>query len=106
RPLRGFRPRTVRSRALPGRRVTEVLQIPFSLFRQEWIDETFEAARKANVGIIAREPLGNGFLTATIRPDARFPPGDIRHHWPPAMVAGRVAAAKGLSFLAQPDRTV
>jgi len=84
----------------------EVLQIPFSLFRQEWIDETFDAARKANVGIIAREPLGNGFLAGTIRPDARFPPGDIRHHWPPAMVAGRVAAAKGLSFLAQPDRTM
>src|SRR5207245_10733600 len=26
----------------------EVLQIPFSLFRQEWIDETFDAARKAD----------------------------------------------------------
>ncbi len=73
----------------------EVLQIPFSLFRQEWIDETFDAARKANVGIIAREPLGNGFLTGTIRPDARF-----------RMVAGRVAAARGLSFLARPDRTM
>ncbi|HLQ42319.1 MAG TPA: aldo/keto reductase [Thermoplasmata archaeon] len=84
----------------------EVLQIPFSLFRQEWIEETLDAARKANVGIIAREPLGNGFLTGTIRPDARFPPGDIRHHWPPAMVAGRVAAVKELSFLVQPDRTM
>jgi len=84
----------------------EVLQIPFSLFRQEWIDEIFDAAHKANVGIIAREPLGNGFLTGKIRPDARFPPGDIRHHWPPSMVAGRVAAAERLSFLAGPDRTM
>jgi len=80
----------------------EVLQLPFSLFRQEWIDEVFDAARKANVGIIAREPLGNGFLTGKIRPDARFPPGDIRHHWPPSMVAGRAAAAERLSFLADP----
>src|SRR6266567_2472962 len=46
----------------------EVLQIPFSLFRQEWIDEVFPEARRAGVGIIAREPLGNGFLTGTIRP--------------------------------------
>src|SRR2546427_4019624 len=84
----------------------EVLQIPFSLFRQEWIEEVFDAARKSNVGIIAREPLGNGFLTGKIRPDARFPPGDIRHHWPPSMVAGRAAAAERLSFLAGPDRTI
>jgi len=84
----------------------EVLQIPFSLFRQEWIEEVFDAARKANVGIIAREPLGNGFLTGKIRPDARFPPGDIRHHWPPSMVAGRAAAAERLSFLAGSNRTM
>src|SRR6267143_1186133 len=37
----------------------EVLQIPFSLFRQEWIEEVFDAARKETVVRIAREPLGN-----------------------------------------------
>ena len=84
----------------------EVVQIPFSLFRQEWIGAIFDAARKANVGIIAREPLGNGFLTGKILADARFVPGDIRHHWPPSMVAGRVAAAERLSFLARADRTM
>jgi len=84
----------------------EVIQIPFSLFRQEWIDELFDEARKANVGVIAREPLGNGFLSGKIRADARFPPGDIRHHWPPSMVAGRAAATERLSFLARADRTM
>ena len=84
----------------------EVLQIPFSLLRQEWIDEIFEEARQANVGIIAREPLGNGFLTGKISPDARFPPGDIRYHWPPSMTAGRVAVAERLSFLARDHRTM
>src|SRR5213594_1246314 len=69
----------------------EVLQIPFSLFRQEWIDETFEAARKAKVGIIAREPLGNGFLTGTIRPDARFP---RRHQTSLAPSDGRWASRR------------
>jgi aryl-alcohol dehydrogenase-like predicted oxidoreductase len=84
----------------------EVLQIPFSIFRQEWIDEVFPAARKANVGIIAREPLGNGFLTGAIRPDATFPPGDIRHHWPPSMIKGRALASQKLAFLTRPDRTL
>jgi len=83
----------------------EVLQIPFSLFRQEWADDVLQAAAKANVGIIAREPLGNGFLAGKIQSGARFPPGDIRHHWPPAMIDGRVAAAKRLSVLTGPNRT-
>ena len=84
----------------------EVLQIPFSLFRQEWIEEVLAEARRADVGIIAREPLGNGFLTGRIRPDATFPPGDIRHHWPASMIAGRSAAAEHLQFLEKTNRTM
>ncbi len=84
----------------------ETLQIPFSLLRQEWLDEFLSAARKANVGIIAREPLGNGFLSGKIAPDARFPQGDIRSSWPPSTIAGRVAAGARLHFLATPQRTL
>lgn len=83
----------------------EVLQIPFSVFRQEWIDEFLEEATKANVGLIAREPLGNGFLTGKIAPDACFPPGDIRHHWPLPMVQGRARVAERLAFLERPNRS-
>ena len=83
----------------------ETLQVPFSILRQEWIGELFEDARKANVGIIAREPLGNGFLAGKIAPTARFPPGDIRHHWPPRLVADRALAAHRLAFLATDRRT-
>ncbi len=83
----------------------ETLQIPFSLFRQEWIDDLFDAARKANVGLIAREPLGNGFLAGGIREDARFPSGDIRSYWPRPMVSNRVAVADRLGFLAHDGRT-
>jgi len=83
----------------------ETLQVPFSLFRQEWIDDLFPEARKANVGIIAREPLGNGFLAGKIGPGARFVAGDIRSYWPPGMVAGRAAVAERLSFLAKEGRT-
>lgn len=84
----------------------EALQIPFNLFRQEWIGEFFAAAHRANVAIIAREPLANGFLAGRIRPDARFAPGDIRSYWPRGMVAGRAAAVEQLRFLERGDRTL
>lgn len=83
----------------------EVLQVPFSLFRQEWIDTLFPEARKAGVGIIAREPLGNGFLAGGVGPGRRFPAGDIRSYWPPAMIAARATAADRLAFLAGTGRT-
>ncbi len=83
----------------------EVLQVPFSLFRQEWVEELLPAAHKAGVGLIAREPLGNGFLAGTIGPRARFPAGDIRSYWPPALIAGRAEAADRLAFLAKEGRT-
>ena len=84
----------------------DVLQIPFSLFRQEWIGEFFAEAQKANVGLIAREPLGNGFLAGTISPRARFPGGDIRSYWPPGMVEARSAAAARLGFLTREGRSM
>ena len=84
----------------------EVLQIPFSLFRQEWLDGFLAAARKAGVGIIAREPLGNGFLAGVPSPQARFPPGDIRSSWPPGMVAARLAAAARMGFLVRDGRSL
>ena len=83
----------------------DVLQVPFSILRQEWIDELFGAARKANVGIIAREPLGNGFLAGRIPAAATFPAGDIRHHWPASMIAARSGVASRLAFLARDGRT-
>jgi len=84
----------------------ETLQVPFSIFRQEWIEDLLPMARRENIGVIAREPLGNGFLTGAISPAAKFPPGDIRHHWPPQMIAARANAAKHLSFLASDGRTL
>jgi len=71
-----------------------VVQLPFSLLRQEWIDEVFPVAARYRVGVIAREPLGNGFLTGKYGEDATFPAGDIRHNWPAKMVQGQVRAAR------------
>ncbi|MFQ5553668.1 MAG: aldo/keto reductase, partial [Thermoplasmata archaeon] len=84
-----------------------VIQLPFSMFRQEWIDEVFPLATKYKVGLIAREPLGNGFLTGKYTEDATFPPGDIRHHWPPEMIRNHVRVVERLaSFLERDDRTL
>ncbi|MFQ5918468.1 MAG: aldo/keto reductase [Thermoplasmata archaeon] len=84
-----------------------VIQLPFSLFRQEWIDEVFPLATKYKVGVIAREPLGNGLLTGKYAEDATFPHGDFRHKWPPEMVRTQVRAAGRLaSLLVQEGRTL
>lgn len=83
-----------------------VVQLPFSLFRQEWIDEVFPLAAKYKVGVIAREPLANGFLTGKYAEDTTFPHGDFRHQWPPEMVQTQVRAARRLeSLLVQEGRT-
>jgi len=84
----------------------QTLQVPFSILRQEWVDDFFTDARKADVGVIAREPLGNGFLAGKIPPNAQFPHGDIRHQWPPQMVAARSSLASRLGFLKGQDRTL
>jgi len=82
------------------------IQIPFSLLRQEWIDEVLPLAARNGVGVVAREPLANGFLAARYGEEARFPEGDIRRDWPREMVRGRVRAAKvAASALARPGRT-
>lgn len=72
----------------------EAIQVPLSIYRQEWLDGLFPVLEEGNVGVIAREPLGNGFLTGKYDPDDRFPPGDIRSNWPPNMIAGRALAAQ------------
>jgi aryl-alcohol dehydrogenase-like predicted oxidoreductase len=82
------------------------IQLPFSLFRQEWIDEVLPLAVKRGVGVIAREPLANGFLAGRHGEDARFPAGDIRHHWPPEMIRSQVRAARvAAQALARDGRT-
>jgi aryl-alcohol dehydrogenase-like predicted oxidoreductase len=82
------------------------IQLPFSLFRQEWIDEVLPLAVKRGVGVIAREPLANGFLAGRHGEDARFPEGDIRHHWPPEMIRSQVRAARvAVQALARDGRT-
>jgi len=84
----------------------ETVQVPFSIIRQEWIDDFFGDARTSGIGVIAREPLANGFLAGKIPPTAQFAHGDIRHRWPPQLVAARSTLASRLGFLKRNDRTL
>src|SRR3989441_10264427 len=60
----------------------ETLQVPFSIIRQEGVDELFPDAPKANVAVIAREPLPDGFFAGEAPPAGPIPPGG--HPPPPA----------------------
>jgi aryl-alcohol dehydrogenase-like predicted oxidoreductase len=75
----------------------DTLQLPFSIFRQEWIDGLFPTLRESNLGVIAREPLANGFLTGKYGEDSSFPPGDIRHDWPRSYLVARVRASRAVA---------
>ena len=56
----------------------DAVQIVYNVVRREAEDRFFPAARAANVGVIAREPLANGLLAGTYGPDSTWEKGDIR----------------------------
>src|SRR5262249_3862365 len=58
------------------------IQVVYNYLRRDAAEELFPRAIADGVGIIAREPLSNGFLTAKYTKDSVFPVGDIRHQWP------------------------
>ena len=79
----------------------DVLEVGYSLFYQGAISELLPLARKRGVGILAREPLANGFLTGKYGRDAQFPDGDIRAALPAEYVAAMAETAERLDFLSR-----
>ena len=69
-------------------------------------ENLFPAAREADVAIIAREPLANGFLTGKQALETSYEPGDIRASWPPSYRSARIRVADSLRFLQTPERTL
>ena len=88
----------------------DTIQIVYNFFSRLQSDspteELFPHALDKNVGIIAREPLANGFLTGRQRLDAKYEPGDIRASWPSNYRAHKINLAESLRFLAQPGRSL
>jgi aryl-alcohol dehydrogenase-like predicted oxidoreductase len=58
------------------------IQVVYNYLRRNAAEELFARALVEGVGIIAREPLANGFLAGKYTKDSVFPVGDIRHQWP------------------------
>lgn len=76
-----------------------VLEVAYSVFYQGATVQLLPLARKRKVGLLAREPLANGFLTGKYVPDAPFPEGDIRAALPPEYVRAMAETAAKLNFL-------
>ncbi len=86
---------------LQNRLPVEVIEVGYSLFYQGATAELLPLARRHKVGILAREPLANGFLTDKYAADTEFTEGDIRAALPREYVAAMVETAAKLRFLSQ-----
>jgi len=82
------------------------IQVAFNILRQEAKNQLFRESTKNNVGIIAREPLANGFLAGKLKAESTFPKGDIRHNFPPDYISQLTLAADQLRFLESNTRTL
>ncbi len=78
----------------------DTVQIVYSLARREAEDIFFPTAHAANVGVIAREPLANGFLAGRYAPDSTWERGDIRARMPRPYVAQVAALGQRVKELA------
>ena len=82
----------------------DTIQVVYNIARREPEDGLLAAARAANVGIIAREPLANGFLAGAYGPDATWPAGDIRARMPRPYVTKMAALGARVRELAHQSR--
>lgn len=83
------------------------LQVVYNLVHRDPEDDLFPVARTQDVGIVAREPLWNGFLTGKYDGSESFEPGDIRSNWPEPYRRQRADLAADLTGrLAREDRTL
>lgn len=79
----------------------DTIQVVYNIARREPEEALFPAARAANVGIIAREPLANGFLAGRYAPDATWEKGDIRTRMPRPHIHQMVALGQRVRELAE-----
>ena len=78
----------------------DTVQIVYNLARREPEDAFLPAARAAQVGVIAREPLANGLLAGRYGPDSVWEKGDIRARMPRPYVAQLTALGQRVRELA------
>ena len=79
----------------------DTVQIVYNLARREAEDTFLPTARAANVGVIAREPLANGFLAGRYKAESVWEQGDIRTRMPRPHVAQMSALGQRVRELAE-----
>jgi aryl-alcohol dehydrogenase-like predicted oxidoreductase len=88
----------------------DTIQLVYNLFSLVQSDhpaeQLFPQAEDANIGLIVREPLANGFLTGKQRLDTAYEAGDIRASWPSNYRSFKIRSAEALRFLEKPGRTL
>jgi aryl-alcohol dehydrogenase-like predicted oxidoreductase len=84
----------------------DVIQVAYSLLRQEPQEDLFPLAQEYDIGLIIREPLASGMLTGKYSADTTFGEGDMRAEWPPEYRAMQARLADKSRFLVTPERTL
>ena len=79
----------------------DTVQIVYNLARREAEDTFLPTAQAANVGVIAREPLANGFLAGRYDAASTWERGDIRSRMPRPYVAQLSALGQRVHELAE-----
>jgi len=79
----------------------DTVQIVYNLARREAEDTFLPTAHAANVGVIAREPLANGFLAGRYNAASTWERGDIRSRMPRPYVAQLSALGQRVLELAE-----
>jgi len=84
----------------------DVIQVAYSLLRQDPREELLSWAQESDIGLIIREPLASGMLTGKYTADTTFGEGDMRTEWPPEYLAMQARLAEQCRFLVTPERTL
>lgn len=79
----------------------DTVQIVYNLARREAEDTFLPTAQAANVGVIAREPLANGFLAGRYNAESTWERGDIRSGMPRPYVTQLAALGQRVRELAE-----
>lgn len=79
--------------------LVDSLQVHLSLLDYEPIENLLQFAKKKKIGIIASEPLAQGFLTGKYQENHTFPKQDVRSNFEKKILKERIRRAKEFSFL-------
>jgi aryl-alcohol dehydrogenase-like predicted oxidoreductase len=79
----------------------DAVQIQFSLFHQEPIEQFLPVARQRGVGVIIRSPLDSGMLGGELGPADDLKQGDPRERWGDELTARRQRLVEEVRFLSE-----